>query len=212
MNVMNNRGFVCDQISLTVFIDMYSKAGNLTRAEETFEIIKLLGEPLDNRTYGAMIMAYVRADMVEEGESLLTEMDVQEIKAGSEIYKAMLRAYSMRGDADGAQRVFNALQIASIIPDVKICGLVINAYGLAGQSHMAGIAFENMRRAGLEPNDKCVALVLAAYKNENKLNEALSFLIKLEKEGVTVGKEASETMASWFGELGVVREVELILR
>ncbi|CAM8899501.1 unnamed protein product [Rhodiola kirilowii] len=212
LSVMNSRGFNCDQISLTAMIDMYSKAGHLRRAEETFNKIKLLGEPLDNRTYGSMIMAYVRAGMLEQGEYLLKEMDAQEIRAGSEIYKALLRAYSMKGDAEGAQRVFDAIQIASITPDVKICGLLINAYGLARKSHMARIAFENMRRAGLEPNDKCVALVLSAYKKDNKLNDALGFLIELEKEGVIIGKEASETLAGWFGELGVAKEVELILK
>ncbi|CAM8901807.1 unnamed protein product [Rhodiola kirilowii] len=212
LSVMNSRGFNCDQISLTAMIDMYSKADNLRRAEETFNKIKLLGEPLDNRTYGSMIMAYVRAGMLEQGEYLLKEMDAQEIRAGSEIYKALLRAYSVRGDTEGAQRVFDAIQIASITPDVKICGLLINAYGLARKSHMARIAFENMRRAGLEPNDKCVALVLSAYKKDNKLNDALGFLIELEKEGVIIGKEASETLAGWFGELGVAKEVELILK
>ncbi|KAM3687193.1 hypothetical protein ACJW31_10G059500 [Castanea mollissima] len=209
---MKSKGVICDQVTLTAMIHMYSKAGNLKLAEETFEELKLIGETLDKRSYGSMIMAYIRAGMPKQGETLLREMDTQEISAGREVYKALLRAYSMTGDSEGAQRVFDAIQCAGIPPDVKLCGLLINAYGMAGQSQKAGIAFENMRRAGLEPSDKCVALVLAAYENENKLNKALEFLVNLEKGGIIVGKEASEILARWFRRIGVVEEVELVLR
>ncbi|KAK9910727.1 hypothetical protein M0R45_034677 [Rubus argutus] len=209
---MKSRGFICDQVTLTAMIDMYSKAGRLKLAEDTFEEIKLLGQQLDKRSYGSMIMAYIRAGMPDQGESLLLEMDAQEIYAGSEVYKALLRAYSMIGDTEGAQRVFNALQLAGISPDAKICGLLINAYGVSGQSHKARAAFENMRKAGLKPSDKCIALMLAAYEKENKLQMALKFLMGLEREGIMVGKEAAETLAGWFTKLGVVEEVDLVLR
>ncbi|KDP28743.1 hypothetical protein JCGZ_14514 [Jatropha curcas] len=209
---MRKRGFVIDQVTLTAMISMYGKAGNLKQAEETFEELKLLGYPLDKRSYGAMIMTHIRAGMPEKGEVLLREMDAQEICAGSEVYKALLRAYSMVGNADGAQRVFDAIQFAGIPPDVKLCGLLINAYQMAGESRKAQIAFENMRRAGLEPSDKCIALLLAAYEKENNLNEALNFLMRLEREGIMVGKEASEILACWFRRLGVLKEVELVLR
>ncbi|KAL2492065.1 Pentatricopeptide repeat-containing protein [Abeliophyllum distichum] len=209
---MKNRGFICDQVTLTALIHMYSKAGNLKLAEESFVEMKLLGTPLDRRSYGSMVMAYIRAGMLDCGESVLKEMEAQEIYAGREVYKALLRAYSMIGDSRGAQRVFDAIQLAGIIPDVKVCGLLINAYVMAGQTREAVIAFDNLRQAGLEPNDKCVALVLAAYEKENKLKNALDFLIKLEKDGIMIEKEASELLVKWFRKLGVVEEVEIVLR
>ncbi|KAG7531238.1 Pentatricopeptide repeat [Arabidopsis suecica] len=159
-----------------------------------------------------MIMAYIRAGVPEKGESLLREMDSQEICAGREVYKALLRDYSMGGDAEGAKRVFDAVQIAGITPDVKLCGLLINAYSVSGQSQNARLAFENMRKAGIKATDKCVALVLAAYEKEEKLNEALGFLVELEKDSIMLGKEASAVLAQWFKKLGVVEEVELLLR
>ncbi|KAF7844795.1 pentatricopeptide repeat-containing protein [Senna tora] len=212
LTTMKQRGFICDQVTLTAMVNMYSKAGHLERAKEYFEEIRLLGEPLDKRSYGSMIMAYIRAGMPQQGEILLKEMDAQQMPAGSEVYKALLRAYSMVGDAEGAQRVFDAIQLAGITPDDKMCGLVINAYGMAGQSQKARVAFENMRRASIKPSDKCIALVLIAYEKENKLNKALGFLIDLERDGIMVGKEASEILATWFRKLGVVEEVELVLR
>ncbi|XP_043715381.1 pentatricopeptide repeat-containing protein At1g01970 [Telopea speciosissima] len=209
---MKNRGLSCDQVTLTVLIHMYNKAGDLKQAEATFEEIKLLGVPVDKRAYGSMIMAYVRAGMTMQGENLLREMEVQEIYAGKEVFKALLRAYSMVGDTKGAQRVFDAIQLAGMTPDVKLCALLINAYVVAGQSDDARSVFENLRSAGLEPSDKCVALMLAAYAKENRLKKAMDLLIDLERDGVIIGKEASEILAGWFRRLGVVGEVEFVLR
>lgn len=209
---MKSRGFLCDQVILTALVHMYSKAGNLKLAEESFEEMKLLGVPLDRRSYGSIIMAYIRAGMLDCGESLLREMEAQEIYAGREVYKALLRAFSMMGDSQGAQRVFKAIQLAGIIPDVKVCALLINAYVASGQSREARIAFENMRRAGLKPNDKCVALVLAAYEMENRLTEALHLLTELESNSIVLEREASELLVKWLGRLGVVEEVETVLR
>ena len=209
---MKRRGFMSDQVTLTALIHMYSKSGNLKMAEESFEEMKLLSVPLDRRSYGSIIMAYVRAGLFDRGENLLWEMDGQQNYAGKEVYKALLRAYSMTGDCAGAQRIFDATQLAGIIPDVKLCALLINAYVVAGQSHEACIAFENMIKAGLKPNDKCVALILSAYQKENKINKAMEFLIDLERNGILLEKEASAILAGWFRSLGVVEEIELLLR
>ncbi|KAL3536936.1 hypothetical protein ACH5RR_000302 [Cinchona calisaya] len=209
---MKRKGFLGDQVTLTALVHMYSKAGNLQLAEDTFEEMKLLGVPLDRRSYGSMVMAYVRAGMLNQGESLLKEMEAEEIYAGREVYKALLRAYSMNGDSKGAQRVFDAIQLAGTIPDAKVCALLINAYLMAGQSSEACIVFQNLRRSGLQPNDKCVSLVLAVYEKDNKLNKALDFLIDLERDGYLLGKDASEILVKWFRRLGVVEEIELVLR
>ncbi|KAJ0245362.1 Pentatricopeptide repeat-containing protein [Hirschfeldia incana] len=209
---MKNRGFLIDQVTLTAMVQSYSKAGYHRLAEDTFNDIKLLGEPLDYRSYGSMVMAYIRAGTPEKGEALLREMDSLDICAGREVYKALLRSYSMSGDSLGSKRVFDALQIAGITPDAKLCGLLINAYSVSGQSQNARLAFENMRKAGIKATDKCVALVLSAYEMEEKLNEALGFLVELEKDSIMVGKEASAVLARWFKKLGVVEEVELLLR
>ncbi|KAF7139443.1 hypothetical protein RHSIM_Rhsim07G0027000 [Rhododendron simsii] len=122
-------------------------------------------------------------------------MATQEIYARREVYKALLRACSMTGDSEGAQRVFDAIQFAGIIPDVKLFGLLINAY-----------------LAGFEPSDKCIALILTAYETKNKLNKALDLLMELERDSIVVGKEALEVLVRWFRKLGVVEEVELVLR
>ncbi|KAJ1292281.1 hypothetical protein BS78_02G380100 [Paspalum vaginatum] len=211
-HAMKGRGFPCDQVMLTAMMDMYSKAGDLTRAKEIFEEIVLLGLPLDKRAYGSMIMAYIRADMFHKAEELLKQMEDQQIFAGKEVYKALLRAYSYKGDSDGAQRIFDAIQFAGIVPDTRLCALLVNAYCLSYQIDEAVCVVRNMRSAGVKPCDKCVALVLGAYEKVNMLETALGFLTELEETGVEIGLEPSRLLAAWFRRLGVVHEVEQVLK
>ncbi|WVZ66979.1 hypothetical protein U9M48_016127 [Paspalum notatum var. saurae] len=211
-HAMKGKGFPCDQVMLTAMMDMYSKAGDLTSAKEIFEEIILLGLPLDKRAYGSMIMAYIRADMFHKAEELLKEMEDQQIFAGKEVYKALLRAYSYKGDSDGAQRIFDAIQFAGIVPDTRLCALLVNAYCLSNQIDEAVCVVRNMRSAGVKPCDKCVALVLGAYEKVNMLETALVFLTELEENGVEIGVEPSQLLAAWFRRLGVVHEVEQVLK
>ncbi|KAG0496965.1 hypothetical protein HPP92_001656 [Vanilla planifolia] len=205
---MKDRGVQCDQVTLTVLIYMYSKAGDLYRAKEAFEEIRLP----DKRAYGSMVMAYIRAQELFLAESLLKQMEAKEAFVGREVYKAMLRSYSNSGDADGAQRIFDAIQFAGIVPDSKLCALLVNAYCLAGKTEGARSCIDNMRNAGLKPNDKCIALMLGAYNKDGKLESALDFLMKLEKDGVEIEEEASEVLARWLRQIGVIEEVGLVLR
>ncbi|CAN6169133.1 unnamed protein product [Urochloa humidicola] len=211
-HAMTGRGFPCDQVMLTAMMDMYSKAGDLTRAKEIFREIILLGLPLDKRAYGSMIMAYIRADMLVKAEDLIKEMEDQQIFAGKEVYKALLRAFSYKGDSDGAQRIFNAIQFAGIVPDTKLCALLVNAYCLSNRVAEAVCVIRNMRSAGVTPCDKCIALVLGAYEKGKMLETALEFLAELEENGIAIGQEPSQLLAAWFRRLGVVHEVEQVLK
>ncbi|RLM84403.1 pentatricopeptide repeat-containing protein [Panicum miliaceum] len=209
---MKGRGFPCDQVMLTALMDMYSKAGDLTRAKEIFKEIILLGLPLDKRAYGSMIMAYIRAAMLDKAEDLIKAMEDQQIFVGKEVYKALLRAYSYKGDSDGAQRIFDAIQFAGVVPDTKLCALLVNAYCLSNRINEAVCVIRNMRTAGLTPCDRCIALVLGAYEKANMLETALGFLTELEENGVVIGQEPSQLLAGWFRRLGVVHEVEQVLK
>lgn len=211
-HAMKDRGFRCDQIMLTAMMDMYSKAGDFTRTKEIFGEIVLLGLPLDKRAYGSMVMAYIRADMLRKAEDVIKEMEDQQIFAGKEVYKALLRAYSYKGDSDGAQRIFDAIQFAGIVPDTRLCALLVNAYCLSNQIDEAVCVVRNMRSAGVRPCDKCVALVLGAYEKVNMLETALGFLTELEENGVAIGLEPSQLLAAWFRRLGLVHEVEQVLK
>lgn len=207
---MKSNGVVPDQIISTILIHMYSKSGDLTQAKAIFEDTKLdilnNSTSPDRRLYDSMIMAYIRAGKPEHAETLLHEMDANQIHAGKEVYKALLRVFSNAGNTSGAQRVFDLIQFAGIIPDAKLCGLMLNAYVVAGQVGDARAAFENMKKAGVRPNDKCVALMLEGYAKVNRLDEAMSLLVQLERDQVLIGVEAKTIMAKWFDRLGLGSE------
>ncbi|KAK6133653.1 hypothetical protein DH2020_032563 [Rehmannia glutinosa] len=138
------------------------------------------------RDYTKIIHGYAKQNMLREAEHALTAMKNRGFICDQVTLTALVHMYSKVGDSQGAQRVFDAIQ-------------------LAVSSLMLG-------KCGIEPNDKCVALVLAAYEKENRLKEALNLLIELETNGFVLGKESSGLLVKWFQKLGVVDEVEVVLR
>lgn len=210
LRIMEERGFICDEITFTVLIQMYSKAGNLDRARHIFDKMKLSVLKLDQKAYGSMVMAYVRAGLPEAGVSLVREMESNNITAGKEVYKALLKSFAHQGNADGAQRVFNCMQFAGIVPNLNSCTILLEAYARAGDPDQARAVFENIIKAGLNPDDKCISVMIYAYEIKNLLGKALILLLNLEKDGFKPGAETSSVLIDWLGKLGLVEEAELL--
>lgn len=208
LGTMEERGFICDEITFTVLIQMYSKKGNLDQARHIFDKMKLSVLKLDQKAYGSMVMAYVRAGLPEAGVSLIREMESNCITAGKEVYKALLKSFARQGNADGAQRVFNSMQFAGIVPNLNSCTILLEAYARADDPDQARTVFENIIKAGQKPDDKCTSVMVYAYEKKNLLGKALIFLLNLEKDGFKPGAETSAILIDWLGKLGLVEEAE----
>jgi len=159
--------------------------------EESFEV--------NIRAYTKIIHYYGNRNLLEDAEIFLTLM-----KQRGFIYDQVILTTVVH---EGCLMKFNWL----VSPQV-VCSLVVKAYSMAGQAQKTLTAFENMRRASIKPTDKCIASVLVAYEKESKINKALECLLDWEKDGIMVGEAVSAVLAKWFQKLGVVIEVELVLR
>lgn len=103
---------------LPCIIHMFSKSGNLKMAEDTCKEMKLHGKSLERRFYGSMIVAYVRAKMLNE----------QKFTQGTNKFmlKSSLQSIALGLSDDWwLNRSWN-----HSIPDVKLklCVPLINAY------------------------------------------------------------------------------------
>lgn len=208
LRTMEERGFICDEITFTVLIQMYSKTGNLDRAKHIFDKMRLSVLKLDQKAYGSMVMAYVRAGLPEAGVSLMREMESKSITAGKEVYKALLKSFARQGNAVSAQRMFNSMQFAGIVPNLNSCTILLEAYARAGDPDQARSVFENIIKSGQKPDDKCTSVMVYAYEKKNLLGKALSLLLNLEKDGFKPGAETSTVLIDWLGKLGLVEEAE----
>ncbi|KAG5592049.1 hypothetical protein H5410_042563 [Solanum commersonii] len=90
---MSKHEIVLDILTSTTMVHIYSKAGDLDRANAAFESLRTQGFLPDMGVYNSMILAYVNAGDPKKGESLMREMEARDIKPSKEIFMALLRSF-----------------------------------------------------------------------------------------------------------------------
>ncbi|XP_071923492.1 uncharacterized protein [Coffea arabica] len=208
---MNENGISPDVLTLTTLVHMYTKAGNLDRAKETFESLKHQGLHPDMRVCNSMITSYINAGLPKSGESLMRDLEKWDIKPTEEIYMALLKSFSQLGDVNGAVRIASSMHFAGIQPNLESCTLVIEAYAKTGDLNKARQNFDNIIKLGLKPDDRCTASMIAAYARKNLLDKALHLLLQLEKDGFEPGVATYSVFVDWLGKLQMVDEAEQLL-
>ncbi|KAH0648255.1 hypothetical protein KY285_033503 [Solanum tuberosum] len=119
---MSENEIVLDILTSTTMVQMYSKAGDLDRANAAFESLRTQGFLPDMGVYNSMILAYVNDGDPKKGESLMREMEARDIKPSKEIFMALLRISAL----------------------LESCTLLVEAFGKAGDPDQASmiVAYE----------------------------------------------------------------------
>lgn len=211
---MKENGIAPDIITSIILVHMYSKAGNLEQAKEAFEFIQREGFKPDLKLFSSMINCYINHGEPERAENLIKLMrDKTSVKPTREIYADIVRAYAQQGKVTCAQRVFKMMSFDNIEPTQELYSICIEAYGHIGDPVEACAMFEQARRRfGHEPDDSSIAGVVAAHMKKNQLDQALQWLLSLEKEGLELGVKTNLVLLDWLSMLQLVLEAEQIVQ
>ncbi|CAN6245088.1 unnamed protein product [Urochloa humidicola] len=209
---MKEKGVAPDILTSITLVHMYSKAGNLDQAKEAFEFIRSEGFKPDLKLISSMIKCYISHGEPGEADNLLQSMRGMDIKATREMYTDVIRAYAQQGKVDAAQNVHRAMHMAGIESTPELFTMNIEAYGRIGDPEKACALFQHMRRSGHEPDDSSIAGVVAAYMKKNQLDQALLWLLSLEKEGIKPGVKTNLVLLDWLSMLQLVVEAEQLVQ
>jgi pentatricopeptide repeat protein len=212
---MKEKGIAPDVITSIVLVHMYSKAGNLEQAKEAFEFIRREGFKPDLKLISSMINCYINHGEPEQAENLIKFMRGTRVnvKPTREIYTDIVRAYAQRGMMTCAQRVLNMMAHDEIKPTEELYAICIEAYGRIGDPTQACAMFEQIRiRLRQEPGDSSIAGVVTAHMKKNQLDEALQWLLSLEKDGLELGVKTNLMLLDWLSMLQLVPEAEQLVQ
>jgi pentatricopeptide repeat protein len=209
---MKEKGIAPDILTSITLVQMYSKAGNLEKAEEAFEFLRKDGFKPDLKLYGSMINCYINHGEPVQVEALMKSMSNMGIKPTREMYTDVMRAFAQRGMVDATHRIHSKMTFHGIQPTAELFTLRIEAYGRAGDFDNACAVFEQMRKAGHEPDDSSISGVMSAHMKKNQFDHALSWLLKLEKEGIKPGVKTNLVLLDWLSMLQLVLEAEQLVQ
>uniref|UniRef100_A0A0D9YUU7 PROP1-like PPR domain-containing protein n=1 Tax=Oryza glumipatula TaxID=40148 RepID=A0A0D9YUU7_9ORYZ len=208
---MKENGIAPDVVTSITLVHMYCKVGNLEQANQAFQFLKGEGFPPDMKLFTSMIRAHLKSGEPKQAENLLREME-RSIKPTKELFMDVILAFAQRGMIDGAERVKTSMLLAGFQLTPELYTSLIEAYGRGGHVGQAYTLFEQMRSSGHEPDDRCVAGMMVAYMMKNQLDHALSFLLKLEKDGLKPGVKTNLVLLDWLSRLQLVQEAEQVVQ
>ncbi|CAL5057193.1 unnamed protein product [Urochloa decumbens] len=209
---MKEKGIAPDILTSITLVHMYSKAGNLDRAKEAFDFIRSEGFKPDLKLISSMIKCYISHGKPGEADDLLKSMKDMDIKATREMYTDVIRAYAQQGMVNPAQSALRAMHMSGIESTPELFTMSIEAYGRIGEPENACGLFQHMRRSGHEPDDSSIAGVVAAFMKKNQLDQALLWLLSLEKEGLKPGVKTNLVLLDWLSMLQLVLEAEQLVQ
>ncbi|XP_071690677.1 uncharacterized protein [Rutidosis leptorrhynchoides] len=180
-------------------VHMYSKSGNLALAKQTFESLRSQGFQPDRNVYNSMIMAYVNAGDHKSAESELRILESNHSKSSEDIYLAVLQAYAQQSDPAGAERIVNRMSFAGYQPSRESLTYLVEAYSRKGHPDDARKHFDDIIKMGYKPDHKCIARMIQAYAQKNFLDQGLSLLLQLEKDGIEHGPATYSVLIDWLG-------------
>ncbi|KAK9287356.1 hypothetical protein L1049_015773 [Liquidambar formosana] len=165
-------GIHLDEKLMSAMVDMYSKCGNITYAENIFQRIT----HRDLILYNVMIAGYAHHGRESEAIHLFEELLERAVRPDAVTFVALLSACRHCGLVEMGEKYFYSMtEDYSVSPETDHYACMIDLYGRANQLEKA-VAF--MRRIPIELD----AVIWGAFLNACKINRNIEFAREAEEQ------------------------------
>ncbi|KAH7279515.1 hypothetical protein KP509_37G022300 [Ceratopteris richardii] len=175
---MRSRGNLEEDLAIgTAFVDMYSKCGDLTKAQELFD--KLPVRNVINWT--ALVAGYADHDYGHEASKCLSQMQLEGVNPNAITLLSCLKAYLSIGREEEANKVIdNIAEECSVQEDLFIGNFVVDAYSKYGFFAKAQEVFDQLVVRDVVSWNS----LIAGYVNHDYDEDALECYNIMQLEGI----------------------------
>ncbi|KAH7427070.1 hypothetical protein KP509_10G028900 [Ceratopteris richardii] len=175
---MRSRGNLEEDLAIgTAFVDMYSKCGDLTKAQELFD--KLPVRNVINWT--ALVAGYADHDYGHEALKCLSQMQLEGVNPNAITLLSCLKAYLSIGREEEANKVIdNIAEECSVQEDLFIGNFVVDAYSKYGFFAKAQEVFDQLLVRDVVSWNS----LIAGYVNHDYDEDALECYNIMQLEGI----------------------------
>ncbi|XP_059296950.1 pentatricopeptide repeat-containing protein At2g17525, mitochondrial [Lycium ferocissimum] len=177
-----SKGFVLDVITVTKVVELLCNHGRASEAVEVLERVEERGGVVDVVAYNTLINGFCRLGKVKVGCKLLKEMELKGCLPNADTYNGLISGLCESKMLDLALAMFNEMKRVGINWNFVTYDTLIN--GLCSGGRME----DGLKIMELMEDDKGALTfhispyngVLYGFYKENRLEEALAFLRKME--------------------------------
>ncbi|KAM3321988.1 pentatricopeptide repeat-containing protein, mitochondrial [Capsicum chacoense] len=177
-----SKGYIPDVVTVTKVLELLCKHGRASEAVEVLTRVEERGGIVDVVAYNTLINGFCRLGKVKVGCRLLKEMELKGCMPNTDTYNGLISGLCDSKMLDLALDMFNEMKRVGINWNFVTYSTLINGLCSGGRVE-AGLKIlelmEDDKGASLIPISPYNGVIYGFYK-ENRLEEALAFLRKME--------------------------------
>lgn len=174
---MKENNVSIDPNSFTTLAHYYVKAGMMTEAEETINIVKSFGFSPIPRLYSILLNGYLQASDEDGADRLLQNFSrVQD-------FNSALLVYARAGKAEPALKVIECMEKSGCLANVRTYDLLVRCLCRANMIEEALKFLESMQEKGLLPDHNIYNTLISHLFEEKRVDEALKLVSHMKDNG-----------------------------
>ena len=188
-NMMLGQGIKPDDLSyraiISVLFDDKSPADALHRFQEYQETIGTREGMAPLAVYNTVLRGLLRANRIEDGKLLLTEMQNKGPSPDIVTYNTFIDFYGRQKDFSGIAAIINTMTASKITADVFTCSSILTALLAVNRKDATTTILELMRKQGVKPSVATFTTIITHQMREEKeanIDAALILLDRMEKD------------------------------
>lgn len=182
-NEMVQCGYTANTITYNVMLDIYGKAGLLSKARKVFWMARKQGLT-DVISYNTIIAAYGNNKEFTSMRSIVNQMKQEGHPVSLEAYNCMLQAYGKEDLLEEFNNVLLKMKETSCPCDHYTYNIMINIYGKKGWIEDVARVLGELRERGMEPDLYSYNTLIKAYGIAGMVEEAVNVVQEMRLKGI----------------------------
>ncbi|KAG6531962.1 hypothetical protein ZIOFF_005799 [Zingiber officinale] len=192
-----------------LLIDTKGRANDISGMEQIIDTMKAEELKPDLTIQWTVAKYYISAGLNQKAETLLKEMEGDDIQKNYVARKVLLPLYAALGKADDVGRIWEICKSSQRLDEYLAA---IEAWGKLGNIEEAEEVFEDMIKVCTKVSARHYITLLKVYANNKCLSKGKDFAKRMMDDGCHIGPAAWDALINLYAETGELEKADSLLR
>jgi len=212
LELLKKKGVLVTSDSVRALVRSYSYMGYTEKAIESFVRMREFGVEPDAHMYNTILRDVLNEKLFVLALALFTTMLKSNVEPNFYTYNMLIDGFCKGGDVEGAQEMLDKMKRVGIVPSVLSMTSILYGCCQVNNVDEAHMLFNKMmkEKEGLPPPDMISCnVVLDGFCKTGRLEEALSFLWLIKKDGFSLNRNSYSSLINGFFKARRYREAHV---
>lgn len=206
--LMENENIKPSSLTYEILIDTKGQSKDIDGMDQIVDRMKAQGIEPDIKTQAVLVKHYILAGIQDKAETLLKEMESENIKQNRWLCRILLPLYASLGKENEVGRIW---KVCETNPQHEECLVAIESWGKLNKIDEAEKVFELMIKKWKLSSKTC-SVLLKVYANNKMLIKGKDLLKRMGDSGCRIGPLTWDAVVKLYVQSGEVEKADYVLQ